>query len=153
LEKLLMLVAKRGGVEKRRAYLNTVLAANAGALREVRDMYMTQELRDVILEIGIVDDLLDAAKREGEQRGVRIGEQKGEQRGMQIGEQRGMQIGEQRGMQIGEQRGMQIGEQRGMQIGEVKGAAGVLDLIDNGYTAEEIRKMLAAGVLPRTDKI
>jgi hypothetical protein len=105
LEELLMLLAKRGGIEKRRAYLNTVLVANARALLEVRNMYVTQELRDVILEIGIVDDLISE------------------------------------------------GEKRGEQKGEVKGAVGVLDLIDNGYTAEEIRKMLAAGVLPRIDKI
>jgi hypothetical protein len=64
-------------------------------------MYVTQELRDVILEIGIVDDLLS----EREQRG------------------------------------------------EKKCAAGVLALLDSGCTAEEIRKMLTAGVLPHVDKI
>jgi hypothetical protein len=34
----------------------------------------------------------------------------------------------------------------------MKGAAGVLDLLDSGYTAEEIRKMLAAGALPHANK-
>jgi hypothetical protein len=119
LEKLLTLVAERDGIEKRRAYLNTILVANAKVLREVRDMYVTQELIDVILEIGIFDDLLDAAKREGEQKGV--------------------------------QNGIQIGEQKGMQRGEVKGAVGVLDMLDSGYTPEEIRKMLTAGVFPHAN--
>jgi hypothetical protein len=113
LEKILLLLAERGGVEKRRAYLNTILVANAKVLREVRDMYVSQELIDVILEIGLFDNLLDESEKRGEQRG------------------------------------MQIGEQRG----EMKGAAGVLDLLDSGYTAEEIRKMLAAGALPHADRI
>ncbi|MDR1572726.1 MAG: hypothetical protein LBS24_00250 [Clostridiales Family XIII bacterium] len=112
LEKLLVLLAKSGGLEKRRAYLNTVLVANAEILREVRDMYVTQEFRDVILEIGIIDDLLNER----------------------------------------EMRGEQTGEKRGIQIGETKGAAGVLDLLKSGYTAEEIQKMLDAGPLPPAGK-
>jgi hypothetical protein len=45
LEKLLMMLAKRGGIEKRRAYLNTVLAANAGALRGERHVHDTGTAR------------------------------------------------------------------------------------------------------------
>jgi hypothetical protein len=104
LEKLLTLIAERGDIEKHRAYLNAILVANAKVLREVRDMYVSQELRDVILEIGIVDDLISE------------------------------------------------GEQRGMQLGTADGAAGVVALLDRGYTAEEIRKMLAAGALPHAHK-
>ncbi|MDR1865825.1 MAG: Rpn family recombination-promoting nuclease/putative transposase [Bacteroidales bacterium] len=47
---------------------------------------------------------VNAARREGEQRGIAIGEQRGEQRGIAIGEQRGITIGEQRGITIGEQK-------------------------------------------------
>jgi hypothetical protein len=115
LEKLLELLAARGGADKRKAYLNAILVANADRLREVRNMYMTQELRDVILEIGLFDDLLEARERDGKQ--------------------------------IGEQ----IGEQRGKEIGKQIGAINVLNLLDQGYSADEIRKMVDSGGLPKLE--
>jgi hypothetical protein len=81
LGKLLGLFSGGSGIGRRKAYLNTVLVANAGKLREVMNMYVTQELKDVIREIGIFDDLLSEGEQRGKQIGERIGEQRGEQRG------------------------------------------------------------------------
>ncbi|MDR1324641.1 MAG: hypothetical protein LBK00_01220 [Treponema sp.] len=52
--------------------------------------------------------------------------------------QEGMQLGRQEGMQLGRQEGMQLGRQEGMQLGEKR----VVELLEQGYTLEQIKRML-----------
>jgi hypothetical protein len=61
---------RRGYVKKLQGYLSVILTANAEALEGVRNMQVSQELRDVILKIGIIDDVLIEKKEEGKEEGA-----------------------------------------------------------------------------------
>jgi hypothetical protein len=82
-------VVKRGNAKEIPAYLNALLTANAETLKEVQNMYVSQKLRKVIMEIGLVDDDLRIAKEEAEKRGEIKGEKRGEKRGEIKGEKKG----------------------------------------------------------------
>jgi hypothetical protein len=62
---LLEEVVKRGNAKEIPAYLNALLTANAETLKEVQNMYVSQKLLNVIMEIGLVDDKVSEAKEEG----------------------------------------------------------------------------------------
>ena len=91
----------------------------AGLLVEFWENLSAEEMNMLVTEWSL-ETALEVSKEEGEQRG--------ERRGIRIGEQRG------------EQRGIRIGEQRGIELG----ANQVLELIDKGYTVEDIRRELRA---------
>jgi hypothetical protein len=65
-----------------------------------------------------------------------------------IGEARGEAIGEARGEAIGEARGEAIGEARGEAIGEKTAWEKVVSLMKQGYTVDELERMVPAGVPP-----
>jgi len=100
------------------AYFNAIMRANRESLREAYKMSDDTLAVDSLLEeIGL------AAKWEA----------------------RGISIGEARGVSIGEARGVSIGEARGVSIGEARAESRILGLFRQGYTAEEVERMLAQG--------
>jgi hypothetical protein len=68
---------KRGNAKKLQAYLYAILTANAETLKEVRDMRLSRELRDVICEIGLFDDALLERERAGVEEGKLEGKLEG----------------------------------------------------------------------------
>jgi len=94
-----------------------LMRANGKSLMEAYEMSGEMMSLDSIFEgIGL------AAKWEA--RGISIGDARGEARGISIGDARG--------------------EARGISIGDARGEARVLGLFKQGYTVEEVERMLAA---------
>jgi len=98
------------------AYLDVLMRANGKSLMEAYEMSGDMMTLDSIFEgIGL------AARWKAE----------------------GISIGEARGISIGEARGISIGEARGISIGDARGENRVLGLFKQGYTVEEVERMLA----------
>ncbi len=71
--------------------------------------------------------VLDYARQEGEQAGIKLGEQ----RGIKRGKEEGIKLGEQRGIKRGKEEGIKLGEQRG----EKKA---LLKLVKKGLITQEV---------------
>jgi hypothetical protein len=85
MEKLLRVTMERAVYKRRPAFLNVILAANPTILREVREMIMTQGLREVFVELGLTEEWEKQGEIKGELRGERRGEFKGELKGKSKG--------------------------------------------------------------------
>ena len=77
---------------------------------------------------------IDAAKREGMEKGIAIGTEKG----IAIGTEKGIAIGTEKGIAIGTEKGIAIGTEKGIAIGTEKGA--------QAKALEVARKMKARGL-------
>ena len=76
---------------------------------------------------------MDAAKREGMEKGIAIGTEKGRE-----GMEKGIAIGTEKGIAIGTEKGIAIGTEKGIAIGTEKGA--------QAKALEVARKMKARGL-------
>ncbi len=70
--------------------------------------------------------LLNDARREGEEQGLKKGEQLGLEKGEQLGLEKGEQLGLKKGEQLGLEKGEQLGLKRGEQLAMEKAARNLI---------------------------
>jgi len=112
--------------------------------------------------MGIVDAIIDDAKRQyieiGKEEGIEIGEEKGieigKKEGIEIGKEEGIEIGKEEGIEIGKEEGIEIGKEEGIEIGEKKAEEKygeerkntIQNLKDEGFSNEKIATIIGISV-------